>query len=172
MTARRIRLGLLVVVLAGLLVYVLVSRSDYVRDRRMVAAWARFDELFEADTEHLEMMEHFRIATNLRDTLLQSGALKLKDYRLRPIDASSDEFKKMRAALDESGLPGERMLAGIQDPDVKQELIRNTEDSVARGVFGSPSFFVGDELFFGKDKLRDAEEEIEEQQRAIDSRAP
>jgi 2-hydroxychromene-2-carboxylate isomerase len=32
-----------------------------------------------------------------------------------------------------------------------------------RGVFGSPSFFVGDELFFGKDRLREVEEEIEAQ---------
>jgi 2-hydroxychromene-2-carboxylate isomerase len=37
------------------------------------------------------------------------------------------------------------------------------EASVARGVFGSPSFFVGDELFFGKDRLREVEEEIEAQ---------
>ena len=46
------------------------------------------------------------------------------------------------------------------DPEVKQELIANTEASVARGTFGSPSFFVGDELFFGKDRLRDVEEEF------------
>jgi 2-hydroxychromene-2-carboxylate isomerase len=38
--------------------------------------------------------------------------------------------------------------------------MRNTADAVERGVFGSPSFFVGDEIFFGKDRLRDVEEEI------------
>ena len=43
---------------------------------------------------------------------------------------------------------------------LKQELIDNTANSVARGNFGSPSFFVNEELFFGKDKLRDLEEEI------------
>ena len=43
---------------------------------------------------------------------------------------------------------------------MKQELIANTESAVARGVFGSPSFFVGDELYFGKEKLRDVEEEV------------
>ena len=43
---------------------------------------------------------------------------------------------------------------------MKQELIRNTEASVARGAFGSPTFFVGDEMFFGKDQLRDVEEEF------------
>ncbi len=46
---------------------------------------------------------------------------------------------------------------------MKAELIRNTEGAVAHGVFGSPSFLVGEELFFGKDRLRDVEEEIEVQ---------
>jgi 2-hydroxychromene-2-carboxylate isomerase len=74
-----------------------------------------------------------------------------------------DEPDVIRTALEESGLPADVVLDGIQDSEVKQQLIRNTEDSVARGVFGSPSFFVGDELFFGKDRLREVEEEIEAQ---------
>ena len=45
--------------------------------------------------------------------------------------------------------------------DVKDRLFKNTEDTVARGTFGSPTFFVGDEIFFGKDRLRDVEDEIE-----------
>ncbi|MDE0444061.1 MAG: DsbA family protein [Gammaproteobacteria bacterium] len=63
-------------------------------------------------------------------------------------------------APNESGLPGDWILDGVQDPAVKQQLIANTESAVERGVFGSPSFFVGDELYFGKDKLRDVEEEV------------
>ena len=74
-----------------------------------------------------------------------------------------DEPAVIRAALLESQLPADELLARAADPDVKQELLSNTEDSVARGVFGSPSFFVGDELFFGKDRLREVEEEIEAQ---------
>ena len=74
-----------------------------------------------------------------------------------------DEPDVIRAALEESGLPADVVLEGIRDPDVKQQLIANTESSVARGVFGSPSFFVGTELFFGKDRLREVEEEIEAQ---------
>lgn len=62
--------------------------------------------------------------------------------------------------LTEAGLPVAEILAAISDPDVKQGLIDNTANSVARGNFGSPSFFVNEELFFGKDKLRDLEEEI------------
>lgn len=74
-----------------------------------------------------------------------------------------DEPDVIRAALDASGLPADALLAATQDPAVKAELIANTEDSVNRGAFGSPSFFVGSELFFGKDRLRDVEEEIEAQ---------
>lgn len=63
-------------------------------------------------------------------------------------------------ALAESELPVETILDGVQDPTIKQRLIANTNSSVERGVFGSPSFFVGDELYFGKEKLRDVAEEI------------
>jgi 2-hydroxychromene-2-carboxylate isomerase len=72
-----------------------------------------------------------------------------------------DDPEVIRAALLASGLPAEALLARAADPDVKQELIANTERSVARGAFGSPTFFVGDEIFFGKDRLRDVEEAIE-----------
>ena len=75
-----------------------------------------------------------------------------------------DDPEVIAAALTESGLPTDAILAGIQDPDVKARLIANTQDAVDRGVFGSPSFFVGSELFFGKDRLRDVEEEIVRQQ--------
>lgn len=71
-----------------------------------------------------------------------------------------DDADVIRAALTQSGIDAERLLARIQDQDVKEELLRNTEASVARGNFGSPTFFVGDEMFFGKDRLRDVEEEI------------
>jgi 2-hydroxychromene-2-carboxylate isomerase len=71
-----------------------------------------------------------------------------------------DEPKVIRAALVESGLDADGLLAAAQTPQVKQKLLANTEAAAARGVFGSPSFFVGDELFFGKDRLRDLEEEI------------
>src|SRR5215475_4570895 len=74
-----------------------------------------------------------------------------------------DEPEVIRAALAASGLPAEALIELTADPAVKQELIENTERSVARGSFGSPTFFVGDEIFFGKDRLREVEEEIEAQ---------
>jgi 2-hydroxychromene-2-carboxylate isomerase len=71
-----------------------------------------------------------------------------------------DDSNVIRAALDASGLDGARTLERIQDPLVKQTLLQNTEASVARGTFGSPTFFVGEEIWFGKDRLRDVEEAI------------
>ena len=65
-----------------------------------------------------------------------------------------------RAALDESGLDGARLIAMTQEPAVKDRLLANTQKSVDRGAFGSPTFFVGEEIFFGKDRLRDVEEMI------------
>ena len=71
-----------------------------------------------------------------------------------------DDPQVASAALQQAGLDGARLLARTQEPEVKDRLLKNTEASVARGAFGSPTFFVGDEIFFGKDRLRDVEEEI------------
>jgi 2-hydroxychromene-2-carboxylate isomerase len=71
-----------------------------------------------------------------------------------------DDTDVIRAALIESGLDGDRLLEAAQTQPVKDQLAKNTSDAVARGAFGSPTFFVGDEIFFGKDRLRDVEEEI------------
>jgi 2-hydroxychromene-2-carboxylate isomerase len=70
-----------------------------------------------------------------------------------------DDPEIVRAALEPAGLDP-ALLARTQDAEVKDRLLKNTEASVARGTFGSPTFFVGDEIFFGKDRLRDVEEEI------------
>ena len=72
-----------------------------------------------------------------------------------------DDPEVIRAALDEAGLNGVGTLQPIQDQAVKDRLLKNTEGSVARGTFGSPTFFVGEEIFFGKDRLGDVEEAIE-----------
>jgi len=71
-----------------------------------------------------------------------------------------DDPEVIRAELDAAGLEGAHTLARIQEQDVKDKLLQNTEASVARGTFGAPTFFVGSEIFFGKDKLADVEEEI------------
>ena len=72
-----------------------------------------------------------------------------------------DEDEVITQVLTEAGLPVAEIMAGMNDPAVKQRLIEITESSVGRGTFGSPTLFVGDEIFFGKDKLRDAVEEAQ-----------
>lgn len=74
------------------------------------------------------------------------------------------------AAFKSSGIDIDRLIARAQQDDVKQKLIKDTNDAVARGSFGSPTFFFGSEIFFGKDSLRDVEEAIVEQRSALRSR--
>jgi 2-hydroxychromene-2-carboxylate isomerase len=64
------------------------------------------------------------------------------------------------AALTSSGLDARRLLARAGEADVKAKLIENTQNAVERGAFGSPTFFVGNEMFFGKEQLRDVEEMV------------
>ena len=71
-----------------------------------------------------------------------------------------DEPEVIRAVLKENGFDAGRLLERTQSPEVKQELVRNTEASVARGTFGSPTFFVGEEMFFGKDRLGQVGDEV------------
>jgi 2-hydroxychromene-2-carboxylate isomerase len=74
-----------------------------------------------------------------------------------------DDPEVFRAALIESALDADRLIARTQDKDVKDALLAETERACERGAFGIPTFFVGDEMYFGKDRLRDVEEEIARQ---------
>ena len=81
-----------------------------------------------------------------------------------------DDLETFRNAFKSSGIDIDRLIARAQQDDVKKKLIEDTTDAVNRGAFGSPTFFVGQEMFFGKDQLRDVEEEIMEQTEALRSR--
>ena len=76
-----------------------------------------------------------------------------------------DEPDVIVSALAEDGIDGAALLERAGDQAVKDRLLANTEASVARGTFGSPTFYVGDEIFFGKDRLGDVEAEIAEASR-------
>jgi 2-hydroxychromene-2-carboxylate isomerase len=71
-----------------------------------------------------------------------------------------DDTAVLQDVLDKADLDGAALIARTQDSDVKQKLMENTEAAVARGVFGVPTFFVGEEMFFGKDRLGQVEEEV------------
>ena len=71
-----------------------------------------------------------------------------------------DDPEVFVAGFTAEGLNGAELLESTQDADVKRRLIANTEAAVARGVFGVPTFFVGDEMYFGKARLNGLEQEI------------
>ena len=64
------------------------------------------------------------------------------------------------AAAEAAGLDGAGLLAATGDPEVKAALMANTEAAVARGAFGVPTLFVGDEMFFGKERLGQVEAQL------------
>lgn len=65
------------------------------------------------------------------------------------------------AVLTRAGFDAQSLAAKAQDPAIKQAVIDNTEQAVARGTFGIPTFFVGTEMFFGKERLGQIEELLE-----------
>ena len=69
---------------------------------------------------------------------------------------SDDLFEVVRQA----DLPAEEYSCFIAAQDVKDELKSNTEEAVRRGVFGAPTFFVGDQMFFGNDRLDQVREAL------------
>jgi 2-hydroxychromene-2-carboxylate isomerase len=71
-----------------------------------------------------------------------------------------DDAEVLATALAASGFSVARFFEEMQSPTVKEQLQTNTARSVGRGTFGSPTFFVGDDMYFGKDRLRDVEEAI------------
>lgn len=74
----------------------------------------------------------------------------------RGLDCS--DVEAIAAELGAAGFDSRRLLEATQDPAIKQALIDNTGRAVERGAFGIPTFFVGDEMWFGKERLGQLEE--------------
>ena len=114
------------------------------------------------------MNEHFPLNT----VMMQRGALvaeqdgKLMDYIEAVLASVWEENKKMDdpevfvAELTAKGFDGANILERTQDPEIKKKLIDNTNAAVERGTFGIPTFYVGDEMFFGKERVGQVEEEV------------
>ncbi len=60
---------------------------------------------------------------------------------------------ELAAVLHRAGIAAESFQSLVNDPAVKERLKRNTEEAIARGVFGAPTFFIGDEMHWGQDRL-------------------
>jgi 2-hydroxychromene-2-carboxylate isomerase len=70
------------------------------------------------------------------------------------------DLSEITDVLKAAGIDAERLLETSGAQDVKNELLANTQSAFERGAFGSPTFFVGEEIYFGKDRLREVEEEM------------
>ena len=115
-----------------------------------------------------KMNPHFPVMT-LQITRGALGAQQdgyLDKYISEVLKHMWEEPKKMdvpeviKEAFTESGFDADRLMDQMQDPDIKAQLIANTEEAVKRGTFGIPTFFVGDDIFFGKDTLWQVEEAL------------
>ena len=121
--------------------------------------------------ERFRFNPHFPVNTLL--VMRIAAALDDASYVDAAFRAMWEDGRKMddpavvREVLDAAGLDGAALIARAQDPGVKQRLMDNTARSVERGAFGSPTMFVGDEMFFGKDRLAEAEEAIVERQSSL-----
>ena len=111
---------------------------------------------------------HFPVntLTIMRGAIVAEDEGNLDDYVDAVNRAMWEEGLKMddpeiiATFLSANGFDGPALLARTQEPGIKARLVANTEAAVARGVFGIPTFFVGDEMFFGKDRLGQVEEAL------------
>ena len=74
----------------------------------------------------------------------------------RNIDCNDPEA--VRAELESGDFDADQLLAATQEPEVKAQLADNTQRAVERGAFGIPTFFIGNEMWFGKERLGQIEE--------------
>ena len=75
-------------------------------------------------------------------------------YKAMWVDGRNlNDMAVIAAVLGEAGLDMSTFAGRVQDPDVKERLKATTDEAVGRGVFGAPTCFVGDRMFFGNDRL-------------------
>lgn len=120
------------------------------------------------ELHEFSMNPHFPINTLLiMRGLIAAQAAGVEQAYIQAIQSGMwEQGKKMdapdvvAAVLGDAGLDGNVLLEATQQPHIKQQLIDNTQAAVDRGVFGIPTFFVGDEMFFGKDRLPQVVEQL------------
>ena len=75
-------------------------------------------------------------------------------------DSKCDDPSVLRDVLDRAGLPADHLLARTAEQPIKDKLLANTQAAFDAGAFGSPTFIVNGELYFGKERLREIEEDL------------
>lgn len=115
----------------------------------------------------------FRTVTSMRAAVHCEGLGKLEDFTCEgfklyweegghPEGLKGDETGPVSEVARRIGLDPEEVLAAAASGEVKERLRQYTEAAVERGVFGTPAFFVGDEMFWGNDRLMFVEEALKQ----------
>jgi len=120
------------------------------------------------DLVHFRMNPHFPVNSLLAMRGLIAAEMEaVKDSYVAAVlsgfwedGLKMDDPVVLQGVLEKAGLDAAALIARTQDPEVKQMLVSNTQKAVERGAFGIPTFFVGDEMFFGKERLGQVEEEV------------
>ena len=73
-----------------------------------------------------------------------------------------DDPEVLKAAFSDAGFDADKIFEQMTSDEVKAKLISNTQEAFDRGAFGIPTFFVGDEIFFGKERLGQIEELLQD----------
>jgi 2-hydroxychromene-2-carboxylate isomerase len=132
---------------------------DMLEMRRFIASHGlarfRMNPHFPMNTLHL-----MRIAVAARRDGLLPPLVEAAFKAMWEEGKKMDDPAVVQDVLAGAGLPAEGLIAAANDPAVKAALIANTERAVARGAFGIPTFFVGEEMWFGKERLGQVEEAL------------
>jgi len=68
------------------------------------------------------------------------------------------------ATLTDAGLDADTLLTAISTDEIKQSLLQVTNEAIERGLFGAPTMFIGDDMYFGQDRLDFIEERLSEKE--------
>jgi len=115
----------------------------------------KFNPSFPVNTLHIMRGAVYALKYGLAEPYIEAMYQCMWEKELNMSDP-----QVIATALEAAGLPASDIIAGTACPEIKQALIDNTMASVKRGSFGSPTSYVGDAIYFGKDKLAEVEAEI------------
>ena len=101
------------------------------------------------------------IATHAPDQIQLSTMALFEAYWVHGQDISSENI--LQSTLDTLGIQADKVMAGMVEQANKDTLRQVTENAVQRGAFGAPTFFVGETLFWGCDRMTFIEDEIRKQ---------
>lgn len=132
------------------------AKGQYM-ERDMVRCAARYDIPFVLNTHFpVNTLTLQRAAVALRDAQGEDEFHRFIDTCFNAIWAEGKNMgdrEVVGATLLDAGFDATALAKRAGDPAIKEKLKAITDDAVARGVFGAPTFFVGDEMYFGQDRL-------------------